>query len=237
MVVRAVVAEDERSARGEIVYLLKRCGVDVVGEAANGLEAVRLVRRLRPDVVFLDVQMPGKSGVDAAVDISSLDPRPHIVFLTAYSEFAVDAFDVGAVDYLLKPVEEGRLREALSRVEERMSAVFDRDLRVSIKRGSRVFLVSPSEIYFLEAEGGVVFAVTDAGRGAVQYRSLDAAEAELSGWRFFRCHRSFLVNLGAVSEVIPQEGGLLKLRFKGDGVPEVPVSRIRAKLLRRIMGL
>ncbi len=252
---RAVLVDDEPPARERLRALLgdaARAGapsVEVVGEAGNGREAVPLVHETRPDLVFLDVQMPVLDGFDV-VDLLA-PPRPHVVFVTAYDAYALRAFAVHALDYLTKPVEAPRLAAALARAAALVAAGLptgpsgagldalraeraDRPLvRLTVRVGRSLRVVDPAEIAFFEAREKLVFARLGGADHAVDF-TLDALERRLDPARFLRVHRAFVVNVGRVRELTPGFAGATRLRLDDGSV--VPLSRRRAADVRARLG-
>ena len=249
---RCVVIDDERPARDRLKRLLAaHPDFEIVGEAADAEAAVRLIDETAPDLCLLDVQMPEGTGFDVLRRVRHV---PHVIFVTAYDRYAVPAFDVRSIDYLLKPVGRKRFAEALDRARERIDGadsarrILDeldalRRLvgrgaaaaapaldRVSVRRGSKVLLLDPDEIVWFEAEDTLVFARTAAGRFLVD-RTLSELERQLDG-RFFRAHRGCLVNLGRIGEIRPADAGAWTIVCPGAGT--VPLSRRQARRLRQI---
>ena len=248
---RCVVIDDEKPARERVKRLLAaHADFEIVGEAADAEAAVRLIDETTPDLCFLDVQMPEGTGFDVLERVRHV---PHVVFVTAYDRYAVPAFEVRSLDYLLKPVGRERFAEALDRVRERIggagparrildeldalrrsvgpgASAAPRPDRISVRRGSGVLLLDPDEIVWFEAEDTLVFARTAAGRFLVD-RTLYELERELEG-RFFRAHRSCLVNLGRIAEIRPADAGACTIVCPGAGT--VALSRRQARRLREI---
>ena len=248
---RCVVVDDERPARDRVKRLLAaHPGFELAGEAADAEAAVRLIDETTPDLCFLDVEMPEGTGFDVLDRVRHV---PHVVFVTAYDRYAVPAFEVRSIDYLLKPVGRERFAEALDRARERIEGagsarrILDeldvlRRLvggraaappaidRVSVRRGSGVLLLDPEEIIWFEAEDALVFARTAAGRFLVD-RTLSELEGRLKG-RFFRAHRGCLVNLGRIAEIRPADAGAWTIVCPGAGT--VPLSRRQARRLREV---
>jgi two-component system LytT family response regulator len=212
---RVLVVDDEAPARARLRQLLvAHADVEIAGEAETGTQAMQAVAELRPDVVLLDIQMPGCSGIDVASCLP--EPRPHVIFCTAYDQHAVDAFELHAVDYLLKPISRARLAQALERVRTAPAARPATDaairaqrtgpMRLVVKQGAHYVVLPESEILYFGSEDGLT-RVT-AGRGQFWMDpALNELEERLSGGRFFRVSRAALVNLDAVREVIPMPGG------------------------------
>lgn len=236
MALKALVVDDEAPARSELRFLLEEVGgVEVVGEASNSSEALQLVRAIPYDVVFLDIDMPGLTGVEMAEVLDGLDSPPAVVFVTAHSEHAVKAFEVAATDYLVKPVEGPRLRQAVERLQpaSRPAAVVD---RIPVEKAGKKLLLQVEEIYYIMAKDDYSYLHTE-GERHLSTISLAQLEARLEASGFFRVHRRFLVNLAKVAEVVPMYGGTLLLTLKDAGGTQVPVSRRRVPSVKKALGL
>jgi two-component system, LytTR family, response regulator len=227
---KALLVDDEPLARRELRRLLGAfAGVDVVGEAGNIDDAAARIAELAPDVVFLDIRMPGGSGFDL---LARLDRVPHVVFTTAYDQYAVKAFEVNALDYLLKPVEPERLAMALQKIQasSRRPAAQDAPLdQLFVRDGPRCWFVPLREVSVFSAEGNYVRMLWGRERPLLG-RSLTALEEKLDPHRYFRANRSQLVNLDFIETVELGAGGRLHLRMR-DG-PEIEVSRRQARLFK-----
>jgi two-component system, LytTR family, response regulator len=232
---KALLVDDERLARSGLRRLLKsHDDITVVGEATNADEALGQIRRLHPDVVFLDVEMPGRSGLQLLEDLEEL---PAVIFTTAYQEYAVRAFEVSALDYLLKPIAADRLDAALDRVRKIVGPREtgpDRKQRVFVRDGERCWIVAIEDIRVLESEGNYT-RVYFAGNHPLIYKSLNALEARLDPAIFFRASRSHIVNLHDIQSLEPQpEGGLVATLTGG---LKIGISRRQARKLREVMSL
>lgn len=229
---RVLIVDDEPLARRELHLLLDAFpGIEVAGEAGDIDEARARIEELSPDVVFLDIQMPGGSGFDL---LAQLDRVPRIIFTTAYDQYAVKAFDVNALDYLLKPVEPERLATALRKMQALQSspaaAAPDAPLeQLFIRDGRRCWFVPLREVSVFSAEGNYVRLLWGKERPLLG-RSLAALEQKLDPRSFFRANRRQIVNLGLIQHVEPGEGGRLHVQLR-EG-PEVEVSRRQARLFR-----
>ncbi|MFA5843897.1 MAG: LytTR family DNA-binding domain-containing protein [Coriobacteriia bacterium] len=234
---KALIVDDEAPARSELRFLLGEAGgAGVEGEAASAVEALRLIKATAFDVIFLDIDMPGLSGMQLAEVLAGLDRPPAVVFVTAYSEHAVRAFEVAAVDYLMKPVDVGRLRQALERLapsEEASQRVID---RVPVEKGGRKLLLDVGDIDYVMARDDYSYVFTEEGR-YLSTLSLAQLETRLESRGFFRAHRRYLVNLSRVREVVPMYGGTLLLTLKDTAATQVPASRRRVPALKRALGL
>ncbi len=256
--IRVLVVDDEQLAREELCYQLDQLGeVEVVAQAGNGLEALSAVERSQPDVVFLDIQMPGLNGFEVARRLlESPDHAPALVFVTAFDQHAVEAFEVNAVDYLLKPVDAGRLEQALTRARRRLSLdrpgplsdqleqlvkmMSNRQIRrdqVAVKVGERFLLVHAEEIIYASLADESINIVTGQVAGASNYRTLDELHARLDPEVFWRVHRSHLVNINKIKEIVPWFSRNYILRMKDAKGTEIPVSRAQTKRLREYLKL
>ncbi|MEK6631602.1 MAG: LytTR family DNA-binding domain-containing protein [Acidobacteriota bacterium] len=252
---QAVVADDEQPAREELCFLLGRMeGVKVVGQAGNGVEALTLIDDLEPHVALLDVQMPGLTGFEVAHLLIEKQTPTHVVFVTAYDQYAVEAFEVNAVDYLLKPVEQARLEQAIQRVRQRLSVAQPADDRLerlvrmmserqqrrgqlAVKVGDRFLLVQSDEVIFASVDGDTIQIATGQLVGTSNYRTLDELQARLDPDVFWRVHRSHLVNINKIKEIVPWFSRNYILRMKDAKASEIPVSRSQTKRLREYLKL
>lgn len=262
MPLTALIIDDEQLARQELQYLLERAGgVEILGQGTNGIEAVELIRTHKPDMVFLDVQMPGLDGF--AVLKKLLDrkiPMPQVVFATAFNQYAVRAFEVNAVDYLLKPfdrkrvmqtiekatarlaapaesVSEAKLDALLRLVEEQAQAPRANSSKVVVRAQSRLLLVNQREICFASIEGGTISVVTSTVEGQSNCRTLEELMDQLNPEAFWRAHRSYLVNIQHIREVVPWFKSSYQLRMDDPKKTEIPVSRAQTKRLRELFNL
>ncbi len=259
MDLRALVVDDEQLAREELSFLLNQIGgVAVVGEAANGIEAIGLIEDLTPDIVFLDVQMPGMNGFEVAREAISRQTAAEIVFVTAYDQYAIEGFKVDAVDYLLKPVDLQRLEQALQRARRRLqsdrppSAIANEDLerivklvterqsrreRLAVKVGERFMLVDADDLIYASLADDVITVVTSSLTGTSNYRTLDELQAHLDPGVFWRVHRSYLVNINKIKEIVPWFSRNYILKMNDGKATEIPVSRSQTKRLREYLRL
>jgi two-component system LytT family response regulator/two-component system response regulator LytT len=256
MDLRTLVVDDEQLAREELCFQLEQLeGVSVVGQAGNGLEALESIERLRPDLVFLDVQMPGLTGFEVARRLLDRQLNCHVVFVTAFDQYAIEAFDVNAVDYLLKPVEPHRLDHALQRarrwieaeaplneqLEKIVKLVGDRQQQrrgqTAVKVGERVLLVQSDDIIYASLNGDTITIVTGSLSGTSNYRTLDELQARLDPEVFWRVHRSHLVNINKIKEIVPWFSRNYILRMRDGKATEIPVSRSQTKRLREYLKL
>jgi two-component system response regulator LytT len=257
MSLRAIVVDDEQLAREELCYMLEQLGnVEILGQAGNGVEAVAIVERLEPDVVFLDVQMPGLTGFEVAHRLIQNGTSPNIIFVTAFDRHAIEAFEVNAVDYLLKPVDGVRLEQALDKARKRVATSKDVPLndqverivqlmserqskreRVAVKVGDRFLLVQADEIIYASLTDDSINIVTSQLAGTSNFRTLDELQSRLDPSVFWRVHRSHLVNINKVKEIVPWFSRNYILRMKDAKATEIPVSRAQTKRLREYLRL
>ena len=234
----AIICDDEAPARSELRFMLDETGqVEVVAEAANVREAIERLKDQGADVLFLDINMPGATGLQLADALNKLKYPPAVVFVTAYSEHAVKAFDVNAVDYLVKPVETERLRQAISKVKVYVTghARVGQGERIPVEKGGKKLLIPTDRIHFIMAKDDYSYLHTDTDR-YLSTVSLAQLEAKLEPYGFFRVHRRYLVNLSCVSEVEPISGGTLQLQLTGEE-EKIPVSRRRVASLKKALGI
>jgi len=253
---KAVLVDDEQLARDELGYLLGQVGgIEVVGQAGNGVEALTTIDRLQPDVVFLDVQMPGLTGFEVARRLVDNRATSHVIFVTAYDQHAIEAFEVNAVDYLLKPVDQGRLEMAVDRARRRIAtdgAVRNAELerivqlvaerqsrreRLAIKVGERFLLVQAEDIIYASLAEDGISVVTNQHAGTSNYRTLDELQERLDPTVFWRVHRSHLVNINKIKEIVPWFSRNYILRMKDEKSTEIPVSRTQTRRLREYLKL
>ena len=257
---RTIVVDDEQLAREELCFLLGQLeGVEVAGQAGNGIEALRVIEEHGPDLVMLDVQMPGLTGFEVARRLVRAGVEAQLVFVTAYDQHAIEAFEVNAVDYLLKPVEAERLATAVDRVRKRiqtdrpaargrsvddmerllqlLAERQDRREQLAVKVADRFLLVQSDEVVHASVEDEVITVVTNSLSGTSNYRTLDELQARLDPAVFWRVHRSHLVNINKIKEIVPwfSRNYILKMR-DGKGT-EIPVSRSQTKRLREYLRL
>jgi two-component system LytT family response regulator/two-component system response regulator LytT len=251
----AVVADDEQPAREELCFLLGQMdGVKVVGQADDGVSALAMIDEMDPQVAFLDIQMPGLTGFEVAQLLLEHHTSAQVVFVTAYDQYAIDAFDVNAVDYLLKPVEQKRLDHAIQRVRHRLSLDQPRDDRMerlarkmaerhqrrdqlALKVGDRFLLVQADDVIYASVDGDTIQIATGQIAGTSNYRTLDELQARLDPDVFWRVHRSHLVNINKIKEIVPWFSRNYMLRMKDGKATEIPVSRSQTKRLRDYLRL
>ena len=275
MALTALIIDDERLAREELQYLLDAEGsVEVVAQGSNGIEAVELVREHRPDIVFLDVQMPGLDGfavLRKLLDSSDRAELPQIIFATAFDQYAVRAFDVNAIDYLLKPFDRARVLQAVDRARQRIDPDRLNDTgpplalqgaaggeaqlsallrlieqgqsarpangRILVQAQTRLLPIDQKDICFAAIDEGVITVCTPTLEGQSRFRTLEELMEMLDPATFWRAHRSFLVNINHIKEVVPWFKSSYQLRMGDRKGTEVPVSRAQTRRLRELFKL
>lgn len=277
MTISALIIDDEQLARDELAYLLQAApDIEVLAHGANGIEAVELIEEHHPDLVFLDVQMPGLDGFGVIQRVMDRHRKlrdhqgwqlPQFIFATAYDQYAVRAFDVNAVDYLLKPFDRGRVDKALERVRSRIagdaaatqtespiesqldallhllkngqqgSGRGAQPAKLIVQAGSRLLLVDQAEICFAEINEGVIRVVTQQFEGQSKCRTIEELLDQLDPALFWRAHRSFVVNINQIREVVPWFKSTYQLRMNDKKQTEIPVSRAQTKRLRELFNL
>jgi DNA-binding LytR/AlgR family response regulator len=236
-VIRALLVDDEAPARSELRYLLNEHGdVEVVGEAASAGEALELARSVHYDVVFLDVEMPGLTGIQAAPLVRERRDPPAVVFVTAHAEYAVDAFAVEAFDYLLKPVEPERLARVLDRLRERTVENAVPVEKLAVVAGAGTELLDYDQVHYVQADGDYSRVYTY-DRSYLCTSSLGELEERLPSARFARIHRSYLVNLAKVSGIRRAAPDRFRLQLADAARSELDVARRQSRYLRDRLGL
>ena len=263
MSLSAVIVDDEQLARDELAYLLKNADdVNVVAQGKNGLEAVNLIKEHNPDLVFLDVQMPGLDGFGVLKKLVEKKVKmPHVVFATAYDQYAVQAFDVNAIDYVLKPFDKSRVGKAIQRARRMMeteTSATDRleqlvaQLSTSKPAGTapvkvlvnvhansqqRLLLVDGEDVIFAAIDGGTISIVARELEGSSNYRTLEDLQDALASDSFWKPHRSFLVNIHHIREVVPWFKSTYMLKMTDKKQTQIPVSRAQTKRLKELFKL
>ena len=277
MAMTALIVDDERLAREELKYLLDSVGgVEVIAQGQNGIEAVDLIRTHHPDVVFLDVQMPGLDGfavLKKLLERDHADRMPQIIFATAFDQYAVRAFDVNAIDYLLKPFDRARVLQALERARQRLheahpldsepapengadvrpsdarldallrlmeqqqAGVRPRSGKIILQAHNRLFLADQKDICFAAIEEGIISVVTPTLEGHSKCRTIEELLELLDPSVFWRAHRSYVVNINHIKEVVPWFKSSYQLRMDDRKQTEIPVSRAQTRRLRELFKL
>ena len=247
-----VVVDDEQLACDELAYLLKDFPeIELIGSACNGLQALDLIQRLEPELVFLDIRMPGLDGMGVVRQLrEKTDELPQFIFVTAYEQHAVEAFRLEAMDYLLKPVDKNRLAETIDRARR---TIQDRKLpepptaakapagaprsKLMVRANNRYLVVDANEVIYATIDDGLITLVTTNFEGHSNYRTIEELQANLDREMFWRVHRSFLVNINRIKEVVPWFKSSYQLRMDDRKHTEIPVSRVQTRRLRELFKL
>jgi two-component system response regulator LytT len=256
--IRALIVDDEQLARDELAFLLKEFpDIEITGQAGNGVEAVNLIRDLSPHLVFLDVQMPGADGFAVIRKLAEKKiPLPVFVFVTAYDQYAVQAFEVNALDYLVKPIARSRLERAILKsrrtietedsTREKIERLVDmleknrhgpQKTKLIVKTVGRLHLVDSSDVIYASIEDGVISIVTKEFEGQSNFRTVEELQANLDPNTFWRVHRSYLININRIKEVVPWFKSSFQLKMDDRKQTEIPVSRAQTRKLREILNL
>ncbi len=264
MPINTIIVDDEKPARDELAYLLKGFPeINVIGQGKNGVEAVSLIKEHAPDLVFLDVQMPGLDGFGVLKKLVERKMKvPHVVFATAFDHYAVQAFDVNAVDYVLKPFDKARISKAIQRARreieartspvERLEQLVNRlgagqavsakpggaqPVKVLVKSQQRLLLVDGEDLVWASIEDGMISIMARDAEGTSNYRTLEELNAALDSESFWRPHRSYLVNIHYIKEVVPWFNSTYMLKMNDKKQTEIPVSRAQIKRMRELFKL
>jgi two-component system response regulator LytT len=249
----AIVVDDEPLASEELTYLLRDFPeIEVVATGKNGLEAVTLIEDLEPDIVFLDVQMPGLDGLGVIRQLRDKGvPLPHFVMATAFDHYAVEAYEVEAIDYLLKPIDRDRLRQTVAKATRLLQDKAKKELqqevpavkqnlqrtKLLVKHNNRNFIVDAQDVIFASIQDGLITIVTPQFEGQSNYRTIEELQSNLDPETFWRVHRSYLVNIHRIREVVPWFKSSYQLRMDDKKQTEIPVSRVQTKRLRSLLKL
>jgi two-component system LytT family response regulator/two-component system response regulator LytT len=247
-----LIVDDEQLASDELSYLLKDfADVEVTATGRNGLEALDLIQKLEPDLVFLDVQMPGLDGLGVIRQLREKGiPLPYFIFVTAYDQYAVEAFRLEAMDYLLKPADKSRLEETIERarraIQDKSRSVAPEAplprsaphrTKLAVRAANRHFIVDAHDVIYATIDNGLITLVATQIEGQSNYRTIEDLQANLDPDIFWRVHRSFLVNINKIKEVVPWFKSSYQLRMDDKKHTEIPVSRVQTKRLRELLKL
>ena len=247
MLMKAIIVDDERLARNELKRLLENFpSIEVIGEAANTDEASQLIEELQPDVVFLDIQMPGKTGFEWLEEWDGF--LPEIIFTTAFDEYALKAFEVNALDYVLKPIELARLSESIQKLESRFQRpasteksvtanhVLGGNDQIFVKDGEKCWFVRLDRVRLCESMGNYVRLFFDDQKPLV-LKSLNSLEERLDPKVFFRCNRKHIVNLNFIEKIEPWFSGGLQVTLKGEKAEKIEISRRQSIRFKELLSL
>ena len=249
-----IVVDDEELACDELAYLLRDFPeVEVIATGSNGLQALDLIQKLEPEIVFLDVHMPGLDGMGVVRQVREKGlEAPYFIFITAYDQYAVEAFRLQALDYLLKPVDKGRLAETIERARR---AIQEKRVpesgpagakpapspaprtKLLVRNSNRNFIVDANDVIYATIDDGLITLVTTTIEGHSNYRTIEDLQANLDREQFWRVHRSYLVNINRIKEVVPWFKSSYQLRMDDKKHTEVPVSRVQTRRLRELFKL
>jgi two-component system response regulator LytT len=254
--ISTVIVDDEQLASEELLYLLKDFpDVEVVATGTNGFEAYDLIEKLEPDLVFLDVQVPGMDGLTVIRKLREKNiPLPYFILATAYDQYAIEAFTLEAMDYLLKPIEKDRMAMTIERarraIGEKAAKAQQTESPVAgaprpglqrtkllVKSNNRNFIVDASDVIYATIDDGLITIVAAGIEGQSNYRTIEELQSNLDPDVFWRVHRSFLVNINRIKEVIPWFKSSYQLRMDDKRQTEIPVSRVQTKRLRALLKL
>jgi two-component system LytT family response regulator/two-component system response regulator LytT len=250
--ISTLIVDDEQLAREELAFLLKDFPeIDILASPSNGLEALELIEQLEPELVFLDVQMPGLDGLAVISKVRAAGgPVPHFVLTTAFDQYAVEAFRLEALDYLLKPIEKERLADSVTRakriVEEKQTAERSTEAaakpathrnKLLVKTNNRNFIVDVQDLVYATIDDGMITVATAQFEGQSNYRTIEELQSNLDPDLFWRVHRSFLVNINKIREVIPWFKSSFQLKMNDRKQTEIPVSRIQTRRLRTLLKI
>jgi two-component system, LytTR family, response regulator LytT len=259
MQINTIIVDDEKPAREELAYLLKGFPeINVIGQGRNGVDAVNLIKEHAPDLVFLDVQMPGLDGFGVLKKLVERKMKvPHVVFATAFDHYAVQAFDVNAVDYVLKPFDKARISKAIARARKAMETQIpaadrleqlvqqlgatrqtsSQPVKLLVKSQQRMLLVDAEDVIWASIADGMISVMAKDAEGTSNYRTLEELNAALESDSFWRPHRSFLVNIHYIKEVVPWFKASYMLKMSDKKQTEIPVSRSQLKRMRELFKL
>lgn len=259
MSINTIIVDDEKPARDELAFLLKGFPeINVIGQGKNGVEAVSLIKEHAPDLVFLDVKMPGLDGFGVLKKIVERKMKmPHVVFATAFDQYAVQAFDVNAVDYVLKPFDKSRISKAIQRARREIEAhtspverleqlvsqlgtpkqTSAQAVKIIVRTQQKLLLVDAEDLIFASIERGLISLTTKDLEGTSNYHRLEELNAALDSESFWRPHRSYLVNIHHIKEVVPWFNATYVLKMKDKKQTEIPVSRPQVRRMRELFKL
>jgi len=247
-----IVVDDEQLACDELSFLLKDFPeIDIIATGSNGLEAVEIIQQLEPELVFLDVNMPGLDGMGVVRRLRENGAvLPHFIFVTAYDQHAVEAFRLEALDYLLKPVDKVRLAESVGRATRFVQEKRNPDAtpgapapppaprtKLAVRSNNRHFIVDANDVIYATIDNGLITLVSTNLEGDSNYRTIEDLQANLDRDQFWRVHRSYLVNINRIKEVVPWFKSSYQLRMDDKKHTEIPVSRVQTRRLRELFKL
>lgn len=241
--IRTLIVDDEAPARKELIYSLKKFGeIEIVGEASHGIEAIELNDKLKPDLIFLDIQMPKLNGIEVAKKILDSNHKPYIVFVTAYEKYAIDAFEVNAMDYILKPITEERLEKGMEKILAKVKKVEKIGIRnrensnkICAYTNGKLIPIDLKEIIYVTVEDKNTVIFSTKGKYEVNY-TLGELSEKLNSPTFFRSHKSFLINLDYIEFIEPWFNSTFNVVLKNVDI-KIPVSRGQSKEFKELMNI
>jgi two-component system LytT family response regulator/two-component system response regulator LytT len=245
----AIIVDDEQLACEELAWLLKDFpDIDLIATGRNGLDAVSLIEKLEPELVFLDVQMPGMDGLGVVRQLREKQiDLPHIIFSTAFDQYAVEAFRLEAMDYLLKPIDKARLAETIERARHAIGEAPEaaeaaprparQRSKLLVRSGNRNFIVDAQDLIYATIDSGVITLVAAGVEGQSNYRTLEDLQANLDPDTFWRAHRSYLINIHRIREVVPWFKSSYQVKMDDKKGTDIPVSRVQTRRLRELLKL
>lgn len=246
--IRTIIIDDEAPARDELRFLLEPFeDIEILGEADNAATAVPLITKRKPDLIFLDVQMRGLSGIELATIIQEISPKSHIIFATAYNDYALKAFELNASDYLMKPIEEERLEQTIQRIRKFFPTQEEEDkkeqtssplAKLAVEKDGHILLIDTKSIYYITGESGRLEVATSTGLYE-SHKTLSELQSRFQNTPLYRVHRSYIVNLEAVQEILPWFKGTYWLRVPSPSskLVDIPVSKSQVKQVRELLGI
>lgn len=253
--IKTIVVDDEAPAREELIYILEKFqNINIVGEASHGAEAIKLNQNLKPDLIFLDIKMPKLNGIDVAKRILEGEHKPYIVFVTAYEKYAVEAFEVNAIDYILKPISEERLKQGIEKIlsnfkvdnkkyiyrlnnllqevkEEEHKSI----TKICVYDNGKIIPLNPEDIVYATVENKNTVIISTKGKFIVKH-TLGELQETLESSSFFRSHKSFLINLDYIEIIEPWFNSTFNVVLKHSNV-KIPVSRSQSKEFKKLMNI
>lgn len=251
--IKVIIVDDEQPAIEELNYILSKYDeIDVVGKYNDPIQALESIKSCQPDVVFLDISMPEMDGFMLAQQIINMNLNINIIFATAYNEYAVKAFEINAIDYILKPLDDERLKITVSKIKDRVDYDFKQNnkniekviespinklktKKIPVWKGERIVLIDPSDILYCNVENSETYIVTD-NQSYYTGDTLCKLERSLEELNFFRCHRSYLINLEKIDEIIPWFNKTYAVKLK-NSTKEIPISRRQSSQFKKLFNL
>ena len=238
MTIKTFLIDDEPLALDELALMLaKHSTIEIIGTATNSIEAISAINSLKPELIFLDINMPGKSGFEL---LQELEEAPHVIFVTAYDQFAIKAFEVNALDYILKPINKDRLADAINKIKKQESLLKAKeeklsiDKRIFIKDGDKCFFVPLSEVFLIESVGNYAKVYYE-NKKPLLHKSLNYLEEKLQDTHFFRAGRQHIVNIHFIKNIHPFFNNTLQVEMRNG--EKIDISQRQSVRFKEIMGI